>query len=165
MTRGQPAPPADADGRRSMKVIALGAPVSVQIRFEPCEAAVVVDELRAQIIAYETAEADARVGIGGSPPGDEGRRDRLGELRQMLGEIESDSELPAEPFEVLWPAALAIDVLRGALYEAAERLHTSLNDLKSTVAIRSALGIVAACLDTLESFDAVDSGGLQDVWL
>ena len=73
--------------------------------------------------------------------------------------------MPFEPFEVLWPAALAVDVLRGALYEAAERLHTSLNDLKATGAIRSALGVVAACLETLESFDAVDTGGLQDVWL
>ncbi len=148
-----------------MKVIALGAPVSVQIRFQPCEAAVVVDELRAQVIAYETAEADARAGIGGSPTGDEGRRDRVGELRQMLCEIERDGELPVEPFEVLWPAALAIDVLRGALREAAERLHASLNDLKATGAIRSALGVVAACLETLESFDAVDNGGLQDVSL
>ncbi len=83
----------------------------------------------------------------------------------MLGEIERDGELPVEPFEVLWSAALAIDVLRGALREAAERLHASLNDLKATGPIRSALGVVAACLETLESFDAVDNGGLQDVWL
>jgi hypothetical protein len=147
------------------KVVGLGAPICVRIRFEACEAAVVIDELRAEIIAHETSEADARTAIGDSPPGDQSRRDRLGELRRMLGQIERDGEPPPAAFEVLWPAALAIDVLRGALREAAERLHASLDDLKATGTIRSALGVLAACLDTWEGFDAVDNGGLQDVWL
>jgi hypothetical protein len=164
-TRARPAPLADAAGRRLMKVVALGAPVSVQIRVEPCEAPVIVDELRELIIVYETREAEARAGIISEPPDDEGCRDQFHELRQMLDEIVRDGEPPTEPIEVIWPAALAIDVLRGALYEAVERLRTAADDLKATVAIRDALRTVAACLDTWEAFGAIDNGGLQDVAL
>jgi len=164
-TRARPAPLADAADRRVMKVVGLGAPVSVQIRFQACEGAVIADELREQIIVYETAEAEARAGVTGERPDDGGRRDRLGEFRQMLSEIERDGDVPTEPFEVIWPTVLAYVVLRGALGEAAERLHDTVKDPKDTDAVRDALSVVTASLDTWEAFRAIDNGGLQDVAL
>jgi hypothetical protein len=148
-----------------MKVAGLGAPVSVQIRFQACEADVIADELRTQIDVCETAEAEARAGVTSEKPDDEGRRDQLGEFRQMLNEIACDGGVPTEPFEVIWPTVLAYDVLLGALGEAAERLHEALKDPDATDAIRNALDVLAASLDTWEAFRAIDDGGLQDVGL
>jgi hypothetical protein len=70
----------------------------------------------------------------------------------MLDEILRDSEPPTEPIEVIWPAALAIELLGGALHAAAARLQNTLDDLKGTGAIRDALRTVSACLDTWEAF-------------
>jgi hypothetical protein len=164
-TRARPAPLADAADRRVMKVAGLGAPVSVQIRFEACEGDVIADELREQITVDETAEAEARAGLTRQRPDDECRRARLGEFRQMLDEIERDGAVPIEPFEVIWSTVLAYDVLRGALGVAAERLHETLKDPNATDAIRNALNVLAASLETWEAFRAIDTGGLQDVAL
>jgi len=164
-TRARPAPLADAADRRLMKVVGLGAPVSVQIRFQACEADVIADELRTQIDVCETADAEARAGVTNERPDDEACRDQLREFHQMLNEIERDGDVPADPLEVIWPTVLAHDVLRGALGEAAERLHETLKDPSVTDAIRNALNALAASLDTWEAFRAIDNGGLQDVAL
>jgi hypothetical protein len=164
-TRARQGPLADAADRRVMKVAGLGAPVSVQIRFEACEGDVIADELREQITVDETAEAEARASVTSERPDDDCRRARLGEFRQMLDEIERDGGRPTEPFEVVWPTVLAYEVLRGALDVAAERLHETLKDPYGTDAIRNALNVLAASLDTWEAFRAIDNGGLQDVAL
>jgi hypothetical protein len=164
-TRARPAPLADAADRRVMKVAGLGAPVSVQIRFQASEGAVIADELRVQINVCETAQTEAKTGVTSDMPDDECLGDRHREFRQMLNEIESDRDVPTEPFEVIWPTVLAYDVLRGALGEAAERLHETLKDPNSTHAMRNALNVLAASLDTWEAFRAIDNGGLQDVAL
>ena len=164
-TRGRPAPLADAADRRVMKVAGLGAPVSVQIRFQACEGAVIADELRTQIDVCKTAQTEAKAGVANDMPDDECVGDRHREFCQMLNEIACDGDVPSKPFEVIWPTVLAYDVLRGALGEAAERLHDALKDPNATGAIRNALSVVAASLDTWEAFRAIDNGGLQDVAL
>jgi hypothetical protein len=150
---------------RVMKVVGLGAPVSVRIRFDACEADLIADELREQISVYETTEAEARAGVIGEQPDDEARRDLLWEFRRMLALVERDAGVPSEPFEVVWPTVLAYQVLRGVLGHAAERLQETLQDPNSTDAIRDALRVVGALLDTWEAFRVIDNGGLQDVAL
>jgi hypothetical protein len=163
-TRAWPAPLADAAGRRAMKVVALGAPVSVQIRLESYEVPLIVDELRELIRVHETREAEVAAGTVNEPPADESQRAEYGELRRMLEEIACVTESP-EPIEVIWPAALATEVLRGALHAAVDRLSDAADDIYATTAIRDALSAAAACLDTWEAFQAVDNGGLEDVAL
>ena len=155
----------NAADRRVMKVVGLGAPVSVRICFDACEAEVIAAELREQIIVYETTEAEARAGVIREPPDDDGRRDLLCEFRRMLTLVERDRDVPSETFEVVWPTVLAYQVLRGALGHAAERLQETLQDPHNTAAIRDALHVVAAVLETWETFRLIDNGGLQDVAL
>jgi hypothetical protein len=147
-----------------VKVVGLGAPVSVRIRFQACEADVIASELGEQILVEERTEAEARAGLIGEEPDDE-IRNRLGEFRRMLDDIQRAGGAPGEPFEVVWATVLAHEVLRGALGQATERLDDALNDLDNTAAIRDAVNVVGALLDTWEAFLAVDAGGRQDVAL
>jgi len=156
---------AAAADRRAMKVVGLGAPVSVRIRLEACEVQLIADALLEQIVIDETTQAEARAGLIGEDPHDQARRDRLDELRRMLKEIERERGGPPEAFEVVWPTVLAHDVLQGAFGQAAERLRETLTHREDTTVMRDALNVLAALLDTCEAFRAVDSGGLQDVAL
>lgn len=136
-------------GARAMKVTGLGAPVSVGIRFEACEGPVVIAALRDELIA----ESDAG--------GDDDHRQ---ELRRMLAEVDHTPG-PAESFDVLWPSALALGVLRGALGHASRRALDAVERRAPLAEVRAALAVTGASLETLEDFLTVDNGGLQDVWL
>lgn len=126
----------------------LGAPVSVRIRFEACEAPVVIDALR------DVLSSDSHPG---------GEDDYRRELRRMLEKV--GKSVPAEPFEVLWPSALAIGVLQGAFDHATRRTLDAVERPGQLAEVRAALDVMRASLQTLEDFLGVDNGGLQDVSL
>jgi hypothetical protein len=144
------------------KVVGLGAPVSVRIRFDASELPIVKDAL-ANLIA---ANDPHPLGIAASvdlPSRD--TDDQHAELRRMLDTLGRDDQPRAEPREVVWPTSLAYGVVRDAARVAAERLREALADAGATEAIQSAAQAFLACAETWTWLQAVDSGGLQNVWL
>jgi hypothetical protein len=64
-------------------------------------------------------------------------------------------------FDVLWPTVLARDVVRGAVAHAERRAAAA----PSGDSIQAASDALAAAERTLRDYEAVDNGGLLDVWL
>lgn len=137
--------------RDPMKVVGLGAPVSMAITFHPCEVAVLADAVRGELAAYEQRDPDERGAWA----------DHLGELRAML---DIDARPPRKQFEVVWPTVLAYGVVQRALRLALERVHVAAAGADPD-AIAQALAIAAAVFRTARAFDAVDRGGRQEVAL
>jgi hypothetical protein len=123
------------------KVVGLGAPISVRIVLESAEIPVLFAAIDAEVARYA-----GRGGNGG--PWD----DQIGELVRMRAELDGAD---ASEHVVVWPTALAHEVVRKAV-ELAER---SADESKASRAARAATG------RTRRDLDAVDLGGLEDVWL
>lgn len=146
------APLAGTNGHRDpLKVVGLGAPVSMAITFHPCEAAVLADAVRGELAAYEQRD-----------PSDGAWADHIGELRAMLADI--DARPTRRQFEVVWPTVLAHGVVQRALRLALGRVHDA-GAGDDPDAIAPALATAAAVLRTARAFATVDRGGRQDVSL
>jgi hypothetical protein len=66
---------------------------------------------------------------------------------------------------VLWPTALAVPVMRGALTRALEEIAEPARGDGQLAALAEALATACALLRSLRALLAVDRGGLQDVAL
>lgn len=80
----------------------------------------------------------------------------------MLAQLDTVRD---ENREVLWPTALATPVIRGAVIAALDAIPRRPGSGADLLALAGALGTAAALLETLLELLAVDSGGLQEVWL
>ena len=150
-------PPADASA--PTKVIGLGAPTSVRVFLEVAEVPALLcaigDELARHGCASDirgralTADVDVE-------PAD--WRYHVAELHRMLGDIEAATkpEYAFDRVEVLWPTVLAHRVLDGAVDHAERGAETGGRDEEEAL---------AAARRTVRDYEAVDSGGLRDVWL
>jgi hypothetical protein len=142
------------------RVVGLGAPVSVLIRPEACEAPL----LRARLHA-EIAEHDRKRPEPGplATPRDleeaDAWRAARGAWEDMLLGLDAGN---AAPIELLWPTAYACQVLIGALRDAVARLQ-DLPARPDYVSVAEALDVARACLATWSAFEAIDHGGLQEV--
>lgn len=147
----------------SSKVIGLGAPTSVRMFLELSEVPSLLDALGDEL---------ARHGCGSHIKGRDvereadvdpaGWRYHASELQRMLGDIEHASE-PRYPFdriEVLWPTVMAHGVVHGAVRHAERRAAEAIG-----AAGDAAAATLGAAQQTLHDFEAVDGGGLLDVWL
>jgi hypothetical protein len=143
-------------------VVGIGAPVSVRIRFDAPELPIVKDAL-----ARLTAADDPHpLGIAASVDvPTRGTDDQRAELHRMLDTLGRDEQAHAEPREVIWPTSLAYGVVSDAARDSAERLREALGDPSATDAIQPAAQAFLACAETWTCLQAVDSGGLPNVWL
>jgi hypothetical protein len=141
------------------KVIGLGAPTSVRILFELAEVPALLDAIGDELARYgcaseirgRTLRADSAV-----DPAD--WRYHVAELHRMLGDIERAAE-PRYAFDrvdVLWPTVLARGVLHRAVAHGERRAQEGGKDGEEAL---------AAARRTLRDYEAVDAGGLLDVWL
>jgi hypothetical protein len=146
------------------KAIGLGAPTSMRIFFERCEIPALIDAI-AEVLARHggAVRVDGRTVEPEDGVDPRGWRVHVGELYRMLGDVEdaaADRAWRYDRFDVLWPTVLALDVVRGAVAHAELRLAAAAADELPT-----ARGALAAAQWTLREFEAVDGGGLLDVWL
>jgi hypothetical protein len=149
-----------------MKVIGLGAPASIRIRFAACEIDVLVDVLREQ---RADATRDAADTYATTPPAQtrpiDNRHDRLRAIEGLLMQLE---EQPPDN----WPGAILIgetdlmcDVVRdGAraalrrLQEAHERYEDDGASPRTRDALVNATKTATASVATLTGVDRVDHG-------
>jgi hypothetical protein len=144
------------------KVVGLGAPVSVRIRFDACELPIVKDALAVLIAADDALQPSVAAAVDSSSRATD---DQRAELRRMLDALGGDDRAQVEAHEVVWPTSLAHGVVRNAARVAAERLREALDNASATDAIQPAARAFLACAETWSWFRAVDGGGLPDVWL
>jgi hypothetical protein len=142
----------------SLKVVGLGAPISVRIRLQPGEIRIIRPQLLARIAERDREDSDHD--LSEQDPSGRVHRDALD---AMLRELDANADASAG-VEVLWPTSLAHDILHAALDEALARLPRASVD-RSLPAIGQALDTACACLETWMAFTTVDRDGLQDVWL
>jgi len=145
------------------KVIGLGAPTSVWIYFEIAEIPALIDAIGDVALARHggSAQIDGRTvePEAGVDPTD--WRYHVGELQRMLGDVEHAAETRVHGrFDVLWPTVMAHGVVHDAVGHAERRATAATTG--DTAAAREAL---TAAKRTLGDFEAVDGGGLLDVWL
>lgn len=144
------------------KAIGMGAPTSMWIYFEIVEIPALLDAIGDELARHGgAARIDGRTvePEAGVEPRD--WRYHAGELQRMLGDVEHAAETRAHGrFDVLWPTVMAHGVVRRAVAHAERRAAAAGTDELSTA--REAL---AAAQRTLRDFEAVDGGGLPDVWL
>src|SRR4051812_406427 len=93
-------------------VVGLGAPLSVRIRLEPCERTALRRQIRNRVPAI--SQSDATVSEVASAPADAPPQAQA--WREML--LQLDDPVNIRPGVVLWPTALAMPALRGALADA-----------------------------------------------
>jgi hypothetical protein len=141
-----------------LKVVGLGAPISVRIAFEISEIPALLDAIDEQLGRYGAAVQ--RNGRGGATPADVDPADwsdHIGELRRMRADVEQAKEVRgAERVVVMWPTVLAHDVVHVAVRHAQRR---------AAAGAAGAREAVAAAERSRHDFDAVDTGGLDGVWL
>jgi hypothetical protein len=145
--------------RDDAKVVGLGAPISVLLRLEPCEAPLLRARVHAKILEHDSKRpADAPT------PWSEAEEwgAQRATLEDMLIGLDDDT---ATPIEVLWPTAYAYPVLYGALTDAVASVQQQRTEPDALPALISALDAARAILATWIAFDGVDGGGLQDVHL
>lgn len=136
------------------KVVGLGGPISVWIYLNMIEIPAL-----AAAIADELARYEQRPGECAAPPDD--RAAHAATLRSMLADLdEAKATRTTGRFDVVWPTALAHVAVRGAVARAGRRLARA--PAAEVISARLAL---AAAERTRDDFDAVDSGGLESVWL
>ena len=147
------APLADVtNGYDPDKVVGFGRPASVAINFHPCEVPTLTEAVEEELADYERRS-----------DGEAGWEDHIGELRGMLDDI-ATRRLRRE-FRVIWPTALAHDVLHRAVTIAIERLHALSAGRVEGSALASAQAAAGAAVRTARALDAVDGGGRQEIWL
>jgi len=144
------------------KVIGMGAPISVWIYFARLEIPALLDALGDELARHGCAaqingrSVEPRSGVD---PAD--WRYQVSELQRMLGDVKAATpKYPRSRFDVLWPTVMAHGVVHGAIAHAERRVAEA--GTGNDAAAREAL---AAAQRTLRDFEAVDGGGLLDVWL
>jgi hypothetical protein len=141
------------------RVLALGGPVSVLIRPQPCELPLLRDRVLAEIAAHDRNHPRPRPS---DPRGELDQQERWMAARRAWQTM-LDALDPNEPLELLWPTAYAHSVLHGALSDALAAVEDPGSDPEALLELADALDAARACLTTLIAYDAVDGGGLQDV--
>ena len=160
--------PSDDPGRAGMnalspKVIGLGAPTSMRIFFDLSEVPALLDAIGDELAKHGCASQIRGRSVepeDGVDPAD--WRYHVSELQRMLGDIEEAAK-PRYPFDridVLWPTVMTRNVVHGAVAHA-ERRANDATDRDADAAGKA----LAAAQQTLRDYEAVDSGGLVDVWL
>lgn len=148
-----------------MKVIGLGTPHSMRIRFDACEIDVLVDVLRQQRTRATLDTADAyRCVRHDDPSAVDDRHDALRALEGLLMQLED--QLPDEQGRValVGETSLISDVVHAGAREALRRLNDthdryrqpSLRDTRNVLA--QGADTVRAWIVTLTSLDGVDEG-------
>jgi hypothetical protein len=152
-----------------MKVIGLGSPDDVRVRFDACEIDVLVDvlrDLRAKA-TRDAADTYATTSPRNTRPIDD-RHDRLRGLERLLIQLEEQPP-DSRPGAILVGATPLIRGLaqQGA-QEALERLHDAHDRYKDSVTSRSreafldAAETANAWVTTLTAVDQVDLAGTPD---
>jgi hypothetical protein len=148
-----------------MKVIGLGSPDDVRVRFDPCEIDLLVDVLR-DLRAKATREAAETYAI--SVPQDtrriDDRHDRLRGLEGMLMQLEEQSPNNRPTAILVGATPLMRSVAREGAREALERLHDAHERYENHVTSRSRKVLLAAAstakawVTTLTAIAQVDLG-------
>jgi hypothetical protein len=148
-----------------MKVIGLGAPDCVRIRFEASEIGVLVDVLREQRTraTLDAAETYGRVPRDDNRPVDD-RHDELRTIESLLMQLEDQQ--PDEQGRVVLTGETEVmcDVVHDGAREALQRLdhaHDGYRERASSAARAALLDAAKASrawVATLASFDRVDRG-------
>jgi hypothetical protein len=151
--------PGGGEHPAATKVVGLGAPISVRIRFKASEIQALCDAIDGELDGYGAAShRDGHVAV---PDDAAEHRDHIEELRRMLDDVQRAAITNARGgFEVLWPTVLARGVVHGAFGHAQRRAGRA--RAQEVAAAREAL---AAAERTLRDFDEIDNGGLAAVWL
>lgn len=147
-----------------MRVIGLGAPDDVRVRFAACEIDVLVDVLREQ---RANGTRDAADTYATSPPGQtravDDRHDRLRAVEGLLMQLEEQPH--TRPGAVLvGDTDLMCEVARDGAREALRRLEETHERYEGHAtpqtrdALRNAARTAKACLATLTAIDRVDRG-------
>jgi hypothetical protein len=146
-----------------MKVIGLGAPDQVRVRFDSCELDVLVDVLREQR-AHATRDAAETYGVApGQMRAVDDRHDRLRAVEGLLMQLEEQPQTRAGAV-LIGDTQLMCDVMRDGAREALRRLdetHRRYEDHaspQSRDALLNAANTAKAWLATLTAVDRVDRG-------
>lgn len=147
-----------------MKVIGLGAPQSVRVRFRAIEMDVLVDVLRG-VRASATLDAARVHAAPGAPVRSvDDRHDRLRSIEALLLQLEDQPHASERGANVFGDTDLLCDVVGEGARQAIARLaaaHTRYVDHGSVDArdgLLDASGAAHAWVATLISFDRVDRG-------
>jgi hypothetical protein len=147
-----------------VKVIGLGAPDTVRVRFDACEVDVLVDLLREQRAdaTREAADTYAITRPGQTRPVDD-RHDRLRAVEALLVQLE-DQPRTSRDAVLLGETEVMRDVVRGGVREALRRLEEAHERYEehaspqSRDALLHAAKTTRAWVATLTGFDRVDRG-------
>jgi hypothetical protein len=147
-----------------MKVIGLGAPDDLSVRFEPCELDVLVDALREE---RANATRDAAQTYATSGPGQtraiDDRHDRLRAIEALLTQLEERRQTEGGAV-LVGNTELMCHVVHSGAREALRRLdatHERYDDHASTQsgdALLSAAETSAAWVATLVAVDRIERG-------
>jgi hypothetical protein len=148
-----------------MKVVGLGGPHRVRIRFAPCEIDLLVDILREQRANATLPAADTygRVRRDDTRAVDD-RHDLLRALERLLMQLENQPPDKRGRVVLMGETEVMIDVIHDGGHEALRRLqdpyeryherpHTATRD-----ALLGAANTAQAWMVTLTSFDQIDQG-------
>jgi hypothetical protein len=148
-----------------MKVIGLGAPDTVRIRFAACEVDLLVDVLRARRTraTLDAAEIYGRVPRDDTQPVDDGH-DELRTIESLLMQLEDQQ--PDEQGRVVLTGETEVmcDVVHDGAREALRRLDDAHEGYRERArsaardALLDAAKTARAWIVTLTSFDRVDRG-------
>jgi hypothetical protein len=142
-------------------VVGLGCPVSVWIRFEACEIPALLDAINDALDNYRASQRARRRSRRAASEAPPDWRVHIAELRRMHGDVQASRSADGRgSFDVLWPTVIAYEVIHGAVRRAERAAGAAAG--RDLPAARAAL---AAAVRTRRDFDAVEGGGLPDVWL
>jgi hypothetical protein len=148
-----------------MKVIGLGSPDDVRVRFDACELDVLVDvlrELRAKA-TRDAADTYAATSPGNTRPIDD-RHDRLRGLEGLLMQLEEQPPDNQPGAALMGSTALLRDIAHEDAREALERLNDARERYADHVTSRSREALLAAAettrawVTTLTAVEQVDLG-------
>jgi hypothetical protein len=137
--------------RRPTRVFGLGAPISLLIFLEGHE----IPALRQPILGWmkpAAAAERARRAETHSPDAPRAWRDMLAEL---------DRAANSADHAVLWPTVYAERAFRGAIADTVAAARSCCDATERA----SAFAVARSLRGTLSELQAVDDGGLPDVWL
>jgi hypothetical protein len=146
-----------------VKVIGLGAPDTVRVRFDACEVDVLVDVLREQRADATREAAETYATASGETRAVDDRHDRLRAVEALLMQLE-DQPRTSRDAVLLGETEVMRDVVRGGVREALRRLEEAHERYEehaspqSRDALLHAAKTTRAWVATLTGFDRVDRG-------
>lgn len=115
----------------------------------------------AALDSYHASQRTGRRSLPAAPEAPPEWRDDIAELRRMRADVQAARTADGRArFDVLLPTVLAYEVIHGAVRRAEQRVTVAAG--RDLMEARAAL---AAAERSRRDFDAVDGGGLRDVWL